>query len=130
MRAGLAKPVPPVSSMLGQRRLDVPEFCKRFNKLTQADKESEPLCVKLYVYADKSYDLVINAPTLTCLVKQVLALGRCAAKPGELQVGALTRADVTALAARKLKDMNCASIGAGSKCVAGSLRSMGISIEG
>ncbi|XXN13731.1 MAG: 50S ribosomal protein L11 [Candidatus Hodgkinia cicadicola] len=129
IRAGLAKPAPPISSMLGQRRLNVPEFCKRFNELTQANEDLEPLCVKLYVYADRSYNMVINSPTLTSLVKQMLALDKCANKPGRLQIGSLTRANVAALAARKAKDMNAANVRACIKCVVGSLRSMGISIE-
>ncbi|AUG33849.1 50S ribosomal subunit protein L11 [Candidatus Hodgkinia cicadicola] len=87
LRASLAKPVPPVSSMLAQRRLNVPEFCKRFNELTQANEELGPLCVKVYVYSDRSYDLIVDAPKLTCLVRQMLSLDRCASKPGRLQVG-------------------------------------------
>ncbi|AIC63805.1 putative 50S ribosomal subunit protein L11 [Candidatus Hodgkinia cicadicola] len=129
LRAGLAKSAPPVSSMLGQRRLNVPEFCKQFNELTKTNEELEPLCVKVYVYSDRSYDLIVNAPTLTCLVKKMLSLDRCASRPGRLQVGVLTRADIALLAARKSKDMSAASVGAGIKCVAGSLRSMGISVE-
>ncbi|XXM90084.1 50S ribosomal protein L11 [Candidatus Hodgkinia cicadicola] len=129
LRAGSAKPAPPVSSMLGQKRLNVPEFCKQFNAITKNSKESEPLCVKVYIYNDKSYDIVVNEPTLTCLVKQMLNLERCATEPGRLQVGALARADIAVLAARKIKDMNASNIGASMRCVIGSLKSMGISIE-
>lgn len=107
----------------------MPEFCKQFNELTKTNEELEPLCVKVYVYSDRSYDLIVNAPTLTCLVKKMLSLDRCASRPGRLQVGVLTRADIALLAARKSKDMSAASVGAGIKCVAGSLRSMGISVE-
>ncbi|XXN19694.1 MAG: 50S ribosomal protein L11 [Candidatus Hodgkinia cicadicola] len=127
--AGAAKPAPPVSSVLGQKRLNVPEFCRRFNEVTKANDETEPLCVKIYVYADRSYDLIINSPTITCLVKQMLTLELCASKPGRVQVGSLTRANVMALAAKKIKDMNVASFNACIKCVLGSLRSMGISVE-
>ncbi|AHL31110.1 MAG: putative 50S ribosomal subunit protein L11 [Candidatus Hodgkinia cicadicola] len=129
LRAGSAKPAPPVSSALGQRRLNVIEFCKRFNELTRSNEELEPLRVKVYVYSDRSYDLIVNAPTLTCLVRQMLSLDRCASKPGRLQVGALTRANIALLAAKKGNDMSAASVSAGIKCVVGSLRSMGISVE-
>ncbi len=104
------------------------EFCKRFNELTEANKESEPLCVKVYVYAAGGYDLVIKAPPLTRLVKQMLSLERCASKPGRLQAGVLTRAGIALLAAKKFKDMSAADVSASIRCVVGSLRSMGISV--
>ncbi|AUG91611.1 50S ribosomal subunit protein L11 [Candidatus Hodgkinia cicadicola] len=100
------------------------EFCKRFNEPTRANEELEPLRVKVCVYSDRSYDLILNAPTLACLVRRMLSLDRCASRPGRLQVGALTRANIALLAARKGNDMS-----AGVKCVVGSLRSMGISVE-
>ncbi|ATY93552.1 50S ribosomal subunit protein L11 [Candidatus Hodgkinia cicadicola] len=129
LRAGSAKPAPPISSMLGQKRLNVPEFCKRFNEVTRASEETEPMCVKVYIYTDKTYDLIVGAPTVTCLVKKLLELEQCASKPGRNQAGVLTRANVTAIAATKIKDMNTVSFNASIKCVLGSLRSMGISVE-
>ncbi|AUG34225.1 50S ribosomal subunit protein L11 [Candidatus Hodgkinia cicadicola] len=100
-RASLAKPVPPVGSVLEQRRLNAPEFRKRFSELTRTNEELQRLCVKVCVYSDRSYDLVVNAPTLTRSVRQMLLLDRCAPKPGGFQVGMSTRADTALLAARK-----------------------------
>ncbi|XXM93591.1 hypothetical protein AAHH87_00485 [Candidatus Hodgkinia cicadicola] len=124
-----AKPVPPVSSALGQKRLNVPEFCNRFNELTKANEETEPLSVKLYIYSDRTYDITVSAPTLTCLVKRALALNRCSSSPGKLKVGVLARAEAMAIAVKKFGDMSASSISAGVKCVVASLRSMGVDVE-
>ncbi|ATW06029.1 50S ribosomal subunit protein L11 [Candidatus Hodgkinia cicadicola] len=114
---------PPVSSVLGWTRLNVFEFCKRFNELCATNYKR--LVVRFVFIAAGVTIWLLYAPTLTRLVRQMLLLGCCVSEPGGLQLGVLTRADVALLAARKGSKGESAGI----RCVAGSLRSLAVSAE-
>lgn len=126
--AGSAKPAPPISVCLGQKRLNILEFCKKFNELTSNWSESEPLCVKIFV-KDKNYELVICQPSVSRLVKKMLSLNKLSKLPGKQTVGALSKIDVLNLTNKKLNDTNSFEPKTAVKSILGSLKSMGIKVN-
>ncbi len=127
--AGAAKPAPPVSVVMGQKRVNLQQFCARFNELTARCDALDPLCVKLELHDDGGYDLVVREPSVTCVAKRAAGVSLGASRPGSQTVGVLTRAQVVKLAAQKMKDINAASIKAAVGAVLGSLRTIGIAVE-
>ena len=128
--AGKANPSPPVGPALGQRGLNIMEFCKAFNAQTQGVEPGLPLPVVITAYADKSFTFIIKTPPATVLIKKAIKLDKGSAKPNADKVGKITRAQLEEIAKTKLKDMNAANIDAAIKTLAGSARSMGITVEG
>ena len=128
--AGKANPSPPIGPALGQRGLNIMEFCKAFNAQTQGVEPGLPLPVVITAYADKSFTFIIKTPPATVLIKKAIKLDKGSATPHNNKVGKITRAQLEEIAKTKLKDMNAADINAAVRTLAGSARSMGITVEG
>jgi large subunit ribosomal protein L11 len=128
--AGKANPSPPIGPALGQRGLNIMEFCKAFNAQTQGVEPGLPLPVVITAFADKSFTFIIKTPPATVLIKKAVKLDKGSAKPNSDKVGKITRAQLEEIAKTKLKDMNAANVDAAIKTLAGSARSMGITVEG
>ena len=128
--AGKANPSPPIGPALGQRGLNIMEFCKAFNAQTQGVEPGLPLPVVITAFADKSFTFVIKTPPATVLIKKAVKLDKGSARPHLDKVGKITRAQLEEIAKTKLKDMNAANVDAAIRTLAGSARSMGITVEG
>ncbi|MCS4296089.1 MAG: 50S ribosomal protein L11 [Comamonas sp.] len=128
--AGKANPSPPIGPALGQRGLNIMEFCKAFNAQTQGVEPGLPLPVVITAFADKSFTFVIKTPPATVLIKKAIKLDKGSANPLATKVGKITRAQLEEIAKTKLKDMNAADIDAAVRTLAGSARSMGVTVEG
>jgi large subunit ribosomal protein L11 len=128
--AGKANPSPPIGPALGQRGLNIMEFCKAFNAQTQGVEPGLPLPVVITAFADKSFTFIIKTPPATVLIKKAIKLDKGSATPHNNKVGKITRAQLEEIAKTKLKDMNAASIDAAVRPLAGSARSMGVNVEG
>jgi len=128
--AGKANPSPPIGPALGQRGLNIMEFCKAFNAQTQGMEPGLPIPVVITAYADKSFTFVMKTPPATVLIKKAAKVDKGSAKPHTDKVGKLTRAQVEEIAKAKMKDLTAADLEAAMRTVAGSARSMGITVEG
>jgi large subunit ribosomal protein L11 len=128
--AGKANPSPPIGPALGQRGLNIMEFCKAFNAQTQGVEPGLPLPVVITAFADKSFTFIIKTPPATVLIKKAIKLDKGSAKPHTDKVGKITRAQLEEIAKVKLKDMNAANVDAAVRTLAGSARSMGVTVEG
>ena len=121
---------PPVGPALGQRGLNIMEFCKAFNAQTQGVEPGLPLPVVITAFADKSFTFIIKTPPATVLIKKAVKLDKGSSSPLANKVGKITRAQLEEIAKTKMKDMNAASVDAAIRTLAGSARSMGITVEG
>ena len=128
--AGKANPSPPIGPALGQRGLNIMEFCKAFNAQTQGVEPGLPLPVVITAFADKSFTFIIKSPPAGVLIKKAIKLDKGSARPHTDKVGKITRAQLEEIAKTKLKDMNAANVDAAIRTLAGSARSMGITVEG
>jgi large subunit ribosomal protein L11 len=129
--AGKANPSPPIGPALGQRGLNIMEFCKAFNAQTQQGFEpGMKLPVVITAFADKSFTFIIKSPPATALLKKAAKIERGSARPHVEKVGKLTRAQLEEIAKIKVKDLTAANLDAAVKTIAGSARSMGINVEG
>jgi large subunit ribosomal protein L11 len=128
--AGKANPSPPIGPALGQRGLNIMEFCKAFNAQTQGMEPGLVLPVVITAYADKSFTFVMKSPPATVLIKKAIKLDKGSARPHLDKVGKLTRAQLEEIAKTKMKDMTGADLDAVVRTVAGTARSMGITVEG
>ena len=128
--AGKANPSPPIGPALGQRGLNIMEFCKAFNAQTQGVEPGLPLPVVITAFADKSFTFVIKTPPATVLIKKAVKLDKGSARPHMDKVGKITRAQLEEIAKTKMKDMNAADLEAAVRTIAGSARSMGVNVEG
>ena len=128
--AGKANPSPPIGPALGQRGLNIMEFCKAFNAQTQKVEPGLPLPVVITAYADKSFTFVIKTPPTTVLIKKAAGIEQGSPKPHTDKVGKISRKQVEEIARTKMPDLNAANLDAAMRTVAGSARSMGIIVEG
>ena len=128
--AGKANPSPPIGPALGQRGLNIMEFCKAFNAQTQGVEPGLPLPVVITAFADKSFTFIIKTPPATVLIKKAIKLDKGSSNPLKNKVGKITRAQLEEIANTKLKDMNAADVDAAERTLAGSARSMGVIVEG
>ncbi|WP_280188015.1 50S ribosomal protein L11 [Delftia sp. PS-11] len=128
--AGKANPSPPIGPALGQRGLNIMEFCKAFNAQTQGVEPGLPLPVVITAFADKSFTFIIKTPPATVLIKKAIKLDKGSSNPLKNKVGKITRAQLEEIAKTKLKDMNAADVDAAVRTLAGSARSMGVIVEG
>ncbi len=128
--AGKANPSPPIGPALGQRGLNIMEFCKAFNAQTQGVEPGLPLPVVITAYADKSFTFIIKTPPATVLIKKAIKLDKGSPVPNKQKVGKITRAQLEEIAKTKMKDMTAADLDAAVKTIAGSARSMGVTVEG
>jgi large subunit ribosomal protein L11 len=128
--AGKANPSPPIGPALGQRGLNIMEFCKAFNAQTQSMEPGLVLPVVITAFADKSFTFVLKTPPATVLIKKASKVDKGSPKPHTDKVGKLTRAQVEEIAKTKMKDLTAADLDAAVRTIAGSARSMGITVEG
>jgi large subunit ribosomal protein L11 len=128
--AGKANPSPPVGPALGQRGLNIMEFCKAFNAQTQSMEPGLMLPVVITAFADKSFTFVLKTPPATVLIKKAIKLEKGSGKPNSDKVGKITRSQLEEIAKMKMKDLTAADLDAAVKTIAGSARSMGVTVEG
>ncbi|HPG22623.1 MAG TPA: 50S ribosomal protein L11 [Amaricoccus sp.] len=128
--AGKANPSPPVGPALGQRGINIMEFCKAFNARTQEIEVGQPTPVIITYFSDKSFQMEIKTPPASYLIKKAAKLKSGAKLPGKETAGTVTLAQVREIAETKMKDLNANDIEAAMLIVAGSARSMGIEVKG
>jgi large subunit ribosomal protein L11 len=128
--AGKANPSPPVGPALGQRGLNIMEFCKAFNAQTQKMEPGLMLPVVITAFADKSFTFIIKTPPATVLIKKAIKLEKGSGKPNSDKVGKISRVQLEEIAKVKMKDLTAADLDAAVKTIAGSARSMGVTVEG
>jgi large subunit ribosomal protein L11 len=128
--AGKANPSPPIGPALGQRGLNIMEFCKAFNAQTQKVEPGLMLPVVITAYADKSFTFILKSPPASVLIRKALKLDKGSAKPHTDKVGKLTRKQAEEIAKTKQPDLTAADLDAAVRTIAGSARSMGVEVEG
>jgi large subunit ribosomal protein L11 len=128
--AGKANPSPPVGPALGQRGLNIMEFCKAFNAQTSSMEPGLKLPVVITAFADKSFTFVLKSPPATVLIKKAIKLDKGSSRPNADKVGKITRAQLEEIAKIKTKDLTAANMDAAVKTIAGTARSMGVTVEG
>jgi len=128
--AGKANPSPPVGPALGQRGLNIMEFCKAFNAATQTFEPGLPIPVVITAVADKSFTFVMKTPPASILIKKAAKLEKGSPRPHTDKVGKITRAQAEEIAKTKMADLTAADMDAAVRTIAGSARSMGIEVEG
>ena len=128
--AGKANPSPPIGPALGQRGLNIMEFCKAFNAQTQKVEPGLPLPVVITAFADKSFTFVIKTPPATVLLKKAAGIEKGSKTPHIDKVGKISRAQAEEIAKAKMPDLTAADLEAAVRTIAGSARSMGINVEG
>lgn len=128
--AGKANPAPPIGPALGQRGLNIMEFCKAFNARTQGVEPGLPIPVVITAFADKSFTFIMKTPPATILIKKAAKIQKGSARPHIEKVGKITRAQAEEIAKTKAPDLTAADMDAAVRTIAGSARSMGIVVEG
>jgi len=132
--AGAANPAPPIGPALGQRGVNIMEFCKSFNAKTKDMEQGTPIPVKITVYTDRSFTFEMRMPPATFLIKKAAGLkptgkpGSGSKEPGRAPAGQVTMEQLREIAAKKLKDMNTTDVEAAARTLAGSARSMGLRV--
>ncbi len=128
--AGSATPQPPIGPALGQRGINIPEFCKAFNAATAEMEKGAPTPVVITIYADKSFSFETKLPPVTYFLKKAVDLKSGSKLPGKDVAGKVTQAQIRDIAEKKMKDLNAYDVDAAMKMIAGSARSMGLQVEG
>jgi large subunit ribosomal protein L11 len=130
VKAGQANPSPPVGPALGQRGVNIMEFCKQFNAQTQGVEPGTPLPVVITVYSDRSFTFITKTPPASVLLKKAAGLTSGSPRPNTQKVGKVTRAQLEQIAQTKMPDLTAADMDAAVRTIAGSARSMGLDVEG
>ncbi|MCP8881967.1 50S ribosomal protein L11 [Devosia sp. XJ19-1] len=128
--AGSATPSPPIGPALGQRGLNIMEFCKAFNAATQELEKGSPIPTIITAYADKSFTFEMKQPPVTYFIKKAMNLKSGSKLPGKESAGTITQAQLRDIAEKKMKDLNADDVDTAMTMIAGSARSMGIQVEG
>ncbi len=128
IKGGAANPSPPVGPALGSKGLNIMEFCKQFNARTQ-DKSGKILPVIITYYGDKSFDFVIKTPPVAVQLKEASKAAKGSAEPNRRKVASITKEQVAAIAQDKMPDLNCFTLESAISMVAGTARSMGITVK-
>jgi len=128
IKGGQANPAPPVGPALGQRGVNIMEFCKAFNEKTKS-LMGQPVPVVITIYKDKKFDFIIKTPPASFLIKEAIRLKSGSKEPGRNIVGSITKAQLKKIAEIKMKDLNAFSIDQAVKIIAGSARSMGVEVK-
>jgi large subunit ribosomal protein L11 len=128
--AGAANPAPPIGPALGQRGLNIMEFCKAFNAQTQKMEKGTPIPVTITIYADRSFTFEMRTPPMSFFLKKAAKLESGSKTPGRDPVGSVTKAQVKEIAQAKMKDLNCDNVQSAMRMVEGSARSMGLEVKG
>ena len=129
IKGGAANPSPPVGPALGSKGVNIMDFCKQFNARTQ-DKAGKVLPVIITVYSDKSFEFVVKQPPVAVQIKEAAKISTASAEPNRNKVGQITWEQVEAIAKDKMSDMNCFTVESAMRMVAGTARSMGVSVVG
>ena len=127
--AGKANPSPPIGPALGQKGLNIMEFCKAFNARTQGMEPGLPIPVVITAYADKSFTFIMKTPPATVLIKKAIKLDKGSSKPHTDKVGKISRAQLEEIAKLKQPDLTAADMDAAVRTIAGTARSMGVDAE-
>ncbi len=130
VKAGEANPSPPVGPALGQRGVNIMEFCKAFNAKTQDVEKGLPLPVVITVYSDRSFTFITKTPPASILLKKALGLKSGSSNPNTKKVGTVTRQQLEDIAKIKMEDLTAADLEAAVRTIAGSATSMGLTVEG
>ena len=128
--AGKANPSPPVGPALGQKGVNIMEFCKAFNAATQSMEVGMPIPVVITVYSDKSFTFITKTPPASVLLKKAVGLKSGSARPNGDKVGKISRAQLEEIAKTKEPDLTAANLDAAVRTIAGTARSMGLEVEG
>ena len=126
--AGAANPSPPIGPALGQRGVNIMEFCKAFNAATQDLEKSAPIPTVITVYADRSFSFVTKTPPASFLLKKAAKLSSGSKEPGKVSAGSVSRAQVREIAETKMADLNANDIDQAMKIIEGSARSIGLEV--
>ena len=129
INAGQATPAPPIGPALGQHGVNIMEFCKAYNAKTEAQRGSV-VPVEITVYEDRSFTFITKTPPASELIKKVAGVPKGSGEPHKTKVGKLTSAQIREIAQQKLEDLNANDVDQASKIIAGTARSMGITVEG
>ena len=128
--AGSATPSPPIGPALGQRGINIMEFCKAFNAASQEMEKGSPIPVVITYYQDKSFTFAMKTPPVSYFLKKAANLKSGSKEPGKTKVGQIDRAKVREIAEQKMKDLNANDVEAAMRMVEGSARSMGLEVVG
>ena len=126
--AGVANPSPPIGPALGQRGVNIMEFCKAFNAATQDLEKTMPIPTIITVYADRSFSFVTKTPPASFLLKKAAKLKSGSKEPGKVSAGTIRRSQVSEIAEMKMKDLNANDVEQATKIIEGSARSMGLEV--
>jgi large subunit ribosomal protein L11 len=129
IKGGQANPAPPVGPALGQRGINIMEFCKAFNEKTKSFM-GKPVPVVITVYKDKKFDFIIKTPPASFLIKEAAKLKAGSKEPGIIITGSITKKQAEQIATQKMKDLNALDLEQATKIICGSARSMGIEVKG
>ena len=127
--AGQANPSPPIGPALGQRGVNIPEFCKQFNAATQKLEPGSPIPTVITVYADRSFTFEMKTPPASYLLRKAAKIGKGSKEPGRTSAGRVTQAQLREIAEVKMQDLNANSVEQAMKIIAGSARSMGLEVQ-
>ena len=128
--AGSATPSPPIGPALGQRGLNIMEFCKAFNAKTAEMEKGQPTPVVITIYADKSFTFETRTPPVTYFIKKAVGIKSGSKLPGKESAGTITQAQIREIAQKKMADLNADDVDTAMTMIAGSARSMGIQVVG
>jgi large subunit ribosomal protein L11 len=126
--AGAANPSPPIGPALGQRGVNIMEFCKQFNAGTQDTEKGTPLPTVITVFADRSFTFVTKTPPASYLIKKAAGLKSGSKEPGKVAAGKITRAQLAEIAQTKMADLNAHDIDSATRIIEGSARAMGLNV--
>ena len=126
--AGIANPSPPIGPALGQRGVNIMEFCKAFNAATDSLEKGAPIPTKITVYADRSFTFVTKSPPASFLIKKAMKIKSGSKEPGKVSIGSIKKSQLAEIAETKMADLNANDIDQAVKIIAGSARSMGIEV--
>ncbi len=126
--AGSATPSPPIGPALGQRGVNIMEFCKAFNAATAELEKATPIPTIITVYGDKSFSFITKSPPATFLIKKALGLKSGSKEPGKIAAGTIARSKLSEIAELKMADLNANDIEAATKIIEGSARAMGLEV--
>ena len=126
--AGIANPSPPIGPALGQRGVNIMEFCKAFNAATDSLEKGSPIPTTITVYADRSFSFVTKTPPASFLIKKAAKLKKGSSEPGKESAGTIKRSALAEIAETKMQDLNANNIEQATKIIEGSARSMGLEV--
>ena len=127
--AGAANPSPPIGPALGQRGLNIMEFCKNFNAQTQNLEKGSPIPVVITIFGDRTFTFEMRTPPVSHFLKKAAGLQSGSKTPGRGSVGSVTKEQVKEIAEKKMKDLNCSTVEAAMRMIEGSARSMGLEVR-